>query len=197
VSAHVDDIADGLADQGAREGRDVGQRSLARLGLVFADNAKGLTAPVVARNRDTIAECDEIGRGRCGPNLGAAQPFGEIARFAKRQFDSALWSSSRCAAAKATRLSAIAFSSARKPVSVTRLGCGEIGRSGSETSCAVWALSSRVNATLMDRKRSFLYEIYADPHLAGNEGFSAARSISPARSGSVRWMASASALRER
>jgi hypothetical protein len=48
------------------------------------------------------------------------------------------------------RLSLIALVSASSPEAVTKFGRGEIGRSGSSTSAAVSALSSRVKATLID-----------------------------------------------
>ena len=49
----------------------------------------------------------------------------------------------------AVRLSLIALVSASRPDAVTKFGCGEIGRSGSSTSAAASALSSRVKATLI------------------------------------------------
>src|ERR1700742_2063438 len=59
-----------------------------------------------------------------------------------------LTSSVFCAVSKALFVSCNWRSSLFRPCSLTRLGCGEIGRSGNCVSAAVSALSSLVKATL-------------------------------------------------
>ena len=60
MAVHVDQIADAFADEAARERRNAGYRAKARVSLVLADNSIGLTAVVVANDRDAMAKCDDF-----------------------------------------------------------------------------------------------------------------------------------------
>jgi hypothetical protein len=80
---------------------------------------------------ETIGEISHIPRG----NRDRAATFGGFLDPLRGVIDSAT--------------SLIALVNASSPDAVTKFGCSEIGRSGSSTSAAVSALSSRVKATLI------------------------------------------------
>src|SRR5271168_5074518 len=75
--ANSDDVADRLAHQRARHRRNVRDRSVARIGLVLADDPERLPPAVVARECDAMAEGEAIARRRRGHELGAAQALGK------------------------------------------------------------------------------------------------------------------------
>jgi hypothetical protein len=79
VAVHVDDVADALADEAARERRDIGNRSGARIGLVLPNNPKPLAALAIAQDRHAMPEGDRLGAFRLGPKDRARQPLREIA----------------------------------------------------------------------------------------------------------------------
>ena len=74
---------------GRARGEHEGHRSAARISLVLADNSVGLTAVVVANDRDAMAERDNLDAHRRGPQFGARESFGEIARVARGEFERA------------------------------------------------------------------------------------------------------------
>jgi hypothetical protein len=64
VVAKEDVIAYRLADQGARDGRDIGDRSRSRIGFVFPDYPERLPPAVVANERHPGTERDRVAFNR-------------------------------------------------------------------------------------------------------------------------------------
>ena len=95
-------------------------------------------------------DCAELHRRR--KDLSCPQTSREISRFARGDRESATTFSGVLDLLRGVvngAQFANALANASSPDSVTKFGCGEIGRSGSSTSAAVSALSSRVKATLI------------------------------------------------
>jgi hypothetical protein len=95
-------------------------------------------------------DCAELHRRR--NDLSCPQTIGEISRFARGDRESATTFSGVLDLLRGV-VNGVRFcqrvANASSPDSVTKFGWGEIGRSGSSTSAAVSALSSRVKATLI------------------------------------------------
>jgi hypothetical protein len=89
VALHLRDLADLLSDQMMGKRRHIGDRSDARIRLVFADDPERLATAIVAQNGDPRAERDRCrARGlRLQNRTGDA--FREIARIPRGQFQSA------------------------------------------------------------------------------------------------------------
>ena len=97
-------------------------------------------------------DCAELHRRR--NDLSCPQTSGEISRFARGDRESATTFAGVLdplrGVVNGVGTPANALANASSPDnSATKFGCGEIGRSGSSTSAAVSALSSRVKATLI------------------------------------------------
>jgi hypothetical protein len=89
VTVHVDEIPGAFANQATRERRNIRDRADAWIGLVLADNSVGLTAVVVANDRDAMAERDNLDARRFRPQYRARKTFGEIACIAGGKFERA------------------------------------------------------------------------------------------------------------
>jgi hypothetical protein len=89
VTVHVDEITDVFANQATRQRRNMRDRADAWIGLVLADNSVGLTAVVVANDRDAMAERDDLDARRLRPQYRTRKTFGEIACIARGEFERA------------------------------------------------------------------------------------------------------------
>src|SRR6185437_2443494 len=79
AAADRDNIPHRLAEQRARQRRDMRERAMRRVGLVLADDAEGLTAAVVAFDADGCAELHAAQIGRRRDHLGAGAARAPIA----------------------------------------------------------------------------------------------------------------------
>jgi hypothetical protein len=73
------DVPDSFAKQCVRDRLHIGDRSVARIGFIFADDREDLSPAVAPFERYAVSESDHFGRGRRRKDLSAAQAFGQIA----------------------------------------------------------------------------------------------------------------------
>jgi hypothetical protein len=120
--------------------------------FVFPDNSEGLTPTVVTLEGYRMPKRDCAELHRRWNDLSCPQTIGEISRFARGDRESATTFSGVLDLLRRV-VNGVRFrqrvGQRLSPDSVTKFGCCEIGRSGSSTSAAVSALSSRVKATLI------------------------------------------------
>jgi hypothetical protein len=87
VVAKEDVIAYRLADQGARDGRDIGDRSRSRIGFVFPDYPERLPPAVVANERHPGTERDRVALDRIRHQLSGPETLREIPHVPRRRGD--------------------------------------------------------------------------------------------------------------
>src|SRR6476661_9783090 len=79
----LDDILNFSALQGLRNGRNIRDRSMRRVGLVFADNAIGLLRPAISQNSYRESELNSLGIGCRNNNLSRRFSRNPISLFAR------------------------------------------------------------------------------------------------------------------
>jgi hypothetical protein len=114
----------------------------------LSNEPEGLAPAVASPECHSMPESDDADiRGRRN-ELGCPQTFGEVSHIPRGDRDSVTTFGGILDPLRGV-IGCATFPSASSPDAVTKFGCGEIGRSGSSTSAAVSALSSRVKATLI------------------------------------------------
>jgi len=115
-------------------GDTLGERTLGRLGLILADDAPGLPPSVIAQDHDGRAEPDFAVALRRGDELRGRAARGPVASRPRPAITARSVAVRAPACASCRRASASSICA--RPSAVTRLGCSEIGRSGSSRASA-------------------------------------------------------------
>ena len=82
-SPDLDDVLNFSALQGLRNRRNIRDRSMRRVGLVFADNAIGLLRPAISQNSYRASELNSLGIGCGNNNLSRRFSRNPISLFAR------------------------------------------------------------------------------------------------------------------
>ena len=138
--AGLDLLADALAHHRAREGRDPGQEAVGGIGLVLADDAEGRRGGRLragcSRPSRTVTSAEPVRRGL---HLGAVAAGGPVAQFAGGASGGFSLSSAASACGMGVAVAGDLGLDQREAAPVTRLGKGEISRSGSSGDAVVVA----------------------------------------------------------